>query len=93
VAKAGINMLTKNLAVEMGPYGVNVNAIAPGFTYSTLTDFMPEEAIQQNVEKMPVGRFGHPIEIGALAVYLVSDASEMMTGMVCTIDGGYSLAI
>jgi gluconate 5-dehydrogenase len=93
VAKAGINMLTKNLAVEMGPYGVNVNAIAPGFTYSTLTDFMPEDAIKMNTDKMPVGRFGHPIEIGALAVYLASDASEMMTGMVCTIDGGYSLAV
>jgi NAD(P)-dependent dehydrogenase (short-subunit alcohol dehydrogenase family) len=93
VAKAGLNMLTKNLAVELGQYGVNVNAIAPGYTYSTLTTNLDEDGIKMHTEKMPVGRFGHPIEIGALAVYLVSDASEMMTGMVCTIDGGYSLAI
>jgi gluconate 5-dehydrogenase len=93
VAKAGLNMLTKNLAVELGEYGITVNAIAPGYTYSTLTTNLDEEGIKIHTEKMPVGRFGHPIEIGALAVYLVSDASEMMTGMVCTIDGGYSLAI
>jgi NAD(P)-dependent dehydrogenase (short-subunit alcohol dehydrogenase family) len=93
VAKAGINMLTKNLAVEMGQYGVTVNAIAPGYTWSTLMDFMPEEDRKANIEKMPAGRFGSAIEIGALAVYLASEAGEMMTGMVCTIDGGYSLAV
>jgi NAD(P)-dependent dehydrogenase (short-subunit alcohol dehydrogenase family) len=93
VAKAGLNMLTKNLAVELGQYGINVNAIAPGYTYSSLTNNLRDEDIKVHTDKMPVGRFGHPIEIGALTVYLVSDASEMMTGMVCTIDGGYSLAI
>jgi NAD(P)-dependent dehydrogenase (short-subunit alcohol dehydrogenase family) len=93
VAKAGINMLTKNLAVELGQYGINVNAIAPGYTMSTLMDYMPEEARRENLAKMPIGRFGEAIEIGALAVYLASGASEMMTGMICTIDGGYSLAI
>jgi NAD(P)-dependent dehydrogenase (short-subunit alcohol dehydrogenase family) len=93
VAKAGINALTRNLAVELGQYGVNVNAIAPGFTMSPLLAQMPEEDAKINIAKMPVGRFGETIEIGALAVYLASEASEMMTGMICTIDGGYSLAI
>ncbi|MDR3209985.1 MAG: SDR family oxidoreductase [Oscillospiraceae bacterium] len=93
VAKAGINMLTKNLAVEMGPFGVTVNAIAPGFTWTAFMNLMSEPERKENTAKMPVGRFGTALEIGALATYLASEASEMVTGMICTIDGGYSLAV
>jgi NAD(P)-dependent dehydrogenase (short-subunit alcohol dehydrogenase family) len=93
VAKAGLNQLTRNLAVELGADGIRVNAIAPGYTYSTLTNQIPEEARAPLMEKMPSGRFGQAIEVGALAVYLASDASDMMTGNVLTLDGGYSLAV
>ena len=92
-AKAALNHLTRDLAVEWGPYGINVNAIAPGYTFSTLTDRMPKEMYESLVEKIPMGRFGQAIEIGALAVYLASEASNMVTGVIVTADGGYSLAV
>ena len=92
-AKAALNHLTRDLAVEWGQYGINVNAIAPGYTYSTLTERMPEGAYEQLVQKIPMGRFGQAIEIGALAVYLASEASNIVTGVIVTADGGYSLAV
>lgn len=92
VAKAGLNRLTKCLAWEWAPYHINVNAIAPGFTHSNFTKGNPPELEKFMCEKVPVGRFGEPIEIGALAVYLASESSDMVTGSVVTIDGGYNLA-
>ncbi len=92
VAKAGLNRLTKCLAHEWGPYHINVNAIAPGYTHSNLSSGAPKELEAQLCAKIPYGRFGEPMEIGALAVYLASEASDIMTGAVLTIDGGYSLA-
>ena len=92
VAKAGLNRLTKCLAYEWGPYHINVNAIAPGYTHSNLSSGAPKEVEIMLTEKIPLGRYGEPVEIGALAVYLASEASDIMTGAVLTIDGGYSLA-
>ena len=92
VAKAGLNRLTKCLAWEWGPYHINVNAIAPGYTHSNLSAEAPKEVEEELTQKIPYGRYGEPIEIGALAVYLASEASDIMTGAVLTIDGGYSLA-
>jgi NAD(P)-dependent dehydrogenase (short-subunit alcohol dehydrogenase family) len=93
VAKAGLNRFTKCLAHELAGHGIRVNAIAPGYTYSTLTEGLREGEFEMLLEKIPIGRFGEPAEIGALAVYLASEASDLMTGAVLTIDGGYSLAI
>lgn len=92
VAKAGLNRLTKCLAHEWGPYHINVNAIAPGYTHSNLSSGAPKEVEEMLTRSIPYGRYGEPIEIGALAVYLASEASDIMTGAVLTIDGGYSLA-
>ena len=92
VAKAGLNRLTKCLAWEWGPYHINVNAIAPGYTHSNLSAAAPKEVEEELTQKIPYGRCGEPVEIGALAVYLASEASDIMTGAVLTIDGGYSLA-
>ena len=92
-AKAALNHLTRDLAVEWGQYGINVNAIAPGYTYSDLMKNMPEDAARELLEKIPMGRFGQAIEIGALAVYLASEASNIVTGVIVTADGGYSLAV
>ena len=92
-AKAALNHLTRDLAVEWGPYGINVNAIAPGYTYSSLVDNIPKDAYEELIGKIPMGRFGQAIEIGALAVYLASEASNIVTGAIVTADGGYSLAV
>lgn len=92
-AKAALNHLTRDLAVEWGKYGINVNAIAPGYTYTDLAVGMPQPMVDALVEKMPSGRFGEIAEIGALAVYLASEASNIVTGVIVTADGGYSLAV
>ena len=92
-AKAALNRLTKCLAHEWAKYDIRVNAIAPGYTFSDMSNRMPEESKKLLCEKIPIGRFGEAIEIGALAAYLASDASDVMTGMVLTADGGYSLAM
>ena len=91
-AKAAVNRLTKSLAFEWGSYGINVNAIAPGFTWSNFSNELPEEAYHKLCGKTPTGRFGEAIEVGALAVYLASAASDQVTGLIATIDGGYGLA-
>lgn len=92
-AKAALNHLTRDLAVEWGQYGINVNAIAPGYTNTDMATKMPTEVKGEMVEKMPSGRFGETTEIGALAVYLASEASNIVTGVIVTADGGYSLAV
>lgn len=92
-AKAGLNHFTKAIALEFAPYGIRVNAIAPGYTYSNLLANMAPEVQEIMQKTIPVGRFGRPLEIGALATFLASPASDDITGAVITIDGGHSLAI
>ena len=92
-AKAALNHLTRDLAVEWGKYGINVNAIAPGYTFTDMAEKMPQEVQSELIEKIPMGRFGQTTEIGALAVYLASEASNIVTGVIVTADGGYSLAV
>lgn len=92
-AKAALNHLTKCLGNDWAKYGIRVNAIAPGYTFSDMSIHMPDDMKQALIDKIPIGRFGEAIEIGALAVYLASDASDVMTGVVLTADGGYSLGM
>ncbi len=93
-AKAALVAFTKTLAVDWAPFNVQVNAIAPG---GFLTDpnrrwFAEMPELKTTFESMiPMGRLGEPDEIGALALYLASDASSYMTGAAVVIDGGYTL--
>lgn len=89
--KAALAMFTKAVAADWAPYGVTVNAIAPG---TFLTDanrrwFQQRPELRQEIEStIPMGRLGEPHEIGALALYLASDAASYMTGSLLVIDGG-----
>ena len=90
-SKAAFNHFTRCLAAEVAPFGIRVNAIAPGFTFSNFTKGMPEDMYKVMCKDIPIGRFAEAVEIGALAAYLASDASDAVTGSVFTIDGGFSL--
>lgn len=92
-SKAALNHFTRCLAVELGKYNIRVNAIAPGYTNSDLSHFIPNEAYEMIIEQMPLRRFGEPIEIGAAAVYLASPAAAQITGHIHLVDGGYTLAV
>jgi 3-oxoacyl-[acyl-carrier protein] reductase len=87
-AKAGLDIFTKYLAVVLGDYGVRVNCIAPGPTHSDLDKDLPKSAIKMFENDLPAHRFGEPIEIGALCVFLASPAGCQITGCVYPHDGG-----
>lgn len=91
-SKAAANHFTKCMAVELGKYNIRCNAIAPGFTNTELSKHIPANMFEYINNQMPLGRFGEPIEIGALAVYLASPAAAQITGTVQVIDGGYILS-
>jgi NAD(P)-dependent dehydrogenase (short-subunit alcohol dehydrogenase family) len=94
-SKAGVNQLTKSLALEWTPYNIRVNAIAPGYIS---TDMIPPDEGESKgwagywKELTPMKRMGEGLEVGALAVYLASDASAFTTGSILLMDGGYTLA-
>ncbi len=95
-AKQGINQLTRVLALELGPHHINVNAIGPGSNVTAirwlcrphLTREQVNEVLDQIPETIPLGRHGEVREMGLLAVYLASPASDYMTGQVIYLDGG-----
>lgn len=87
-SKAATNHLVHHLAIVMGDYGIRVNAIAPGLTHSGLDADLPDKVNDFVANDMPAHRFGEPIEIGALCVFLSSPAGAQMTGDVIRHDGG-----
>jgi NAD(P)-dependent dehydrogenase (short-subunit alcohol dehydrogenase family) len=87
-SKAGLDIFTKYLAIVLGDYGIRVNAIAPGPTHSDLDKDLPPASIEMIQNTLPAHRFGEPIEIGALCVFLSSRAGNQITGCVYAHDGG-----
>jgi peroxisomal 2,4-dienoyl-CoA reductase len=92
-AKAGIDALTRNLAVEWGRYGIRVNAIAPGPIEDTegMKRLVPVPVKERLLKKIPVGRFGRIADIEKAAVFLCSDAASFISGVVLGVDGGHWL--
>lgn len=88
VSKAGIDIFTKYLAICLGDNGIRVNSIRPGPIHSALDKDLPPETLKEITEDLPCHRFGEPLEIGALCVYLSSPAGVQITGVHYNLDGG-----
>jgi peroxisomal 2,4-dienoyl-CoA reductase len=93
-AKAGVDALTRNLAVEWGRYGIRVNAIAPGPIEDTegMKRLVPEPIKEKLRQRVPLGRFGLIKDIESAAMFLCSDAANFINGAVLVVDGGHWLA-
>jgi len=92
-SKAALASLTKQLAIEWAKHNINVNSIAPGFYRTTLTEFSyrDEQTKDAMLRSVPLRRFGEPRDIGLVAVFLASKASDYITGCIIPVDGGLHL--
>ncbi len=91
VAKAGVINMTQTLAMELAPYGVRVNSIAPGTVATPLVEDLfraHPEIKEKRLKSIPMGRLGRPEDIAAAAVYLASDAADYVTGEILAVKGG-----
>ena len=92
ISKAGVRMLTASAAAELAPYGVNVNAIAPGLIKTPLTEkhFPSQAALEARVQaKTPMGRAGMPDDLVGAVIFLCSDEAAYVTGHTLVVDGGW----
>ena len=93
-AKGGIFSLTKAMAVELASRNINVNAVAPGYVRTFMTDaaFKDKDRYEWMLSRIPLGKFGTPEDIGNTALFLASQASDYITGEVIFVDGGWMAA-
>lgn len=89
-SKAGIIGLTKSVARELAGRGITVNAIAPGFIETEMTEVLSDMVKEAAVKQIPMGHFGKPEDVAELAVFLASDRAKYITGQVISVDGGAS---
>lgn len=89
--KAGITLLTEQMAIEWAQYGIRANAVAPGTIETPLVTYLKDPAIRESRrEAVPLGRIGQPADISNGVLYLLSDAASWVTATTLTIDGGFS---
>ena len=87
-SKAGIIGLTKTTARELGSRGINVNAVAPGFIQTAMTDELSESIRENIASRIPLNRLGTPEDVAKLVLFLCADDSDYITGQVVNVDGG-----
>jgi 3-oxoacyl-[acyl-carrier protein] reductase len=86
--KAGIDGMTRALAREVGPRGITVNSVAPGYLETEMTHGLDDEQRRQIIRRTPLGRLGAPEHVTGLVRFLLSDAAQFITGQVIAVDGG-----
>ncbi|HKP03368.1 MAG TPA: 3-oxoacyl-[acyl-carrier-protein] reductase [Chthoniobacterales bacterium] len=87
-SKAGLIGLTKSLARELASRGITVNAVAPGLIETDMTGVLSDEVRQGILQKVPLGKLGHPDDIASAVAFLASPEAKYITGQVLTVDGG-----
>jgi len=90
-SKAALRSITETLAVELGPRGIRVNAVAPGLIETRLTQGVRTDAIEWVRERVPLGRVGDPADVAAVVAFLASGAARYVTGATVVVDGGLTL--
>ena len=90
-AKAGIIGFTKSIAKEVGSRGITVNAVAPGFIQTDMTEALGETVTEAVSEQVALGRLGMPEEVASAVGYLASDGATYITGQTIVVDGGLAL--
>jgi 3-oxoacyl-[acyl-carrier protein] reductase len=87
-SKAGLIALTKTVAKEVGSRNIQVNAVAPGFIQTAMTDKLGEDQRAAILKQVPAGRLGQPEDVAGVVAFLCSPAADYITGQVLTVDGG-----
>jgi 3-oxoacyl-[acyl-carrier protein] reductase len=88
-AKGALVAFTKSLAAEVGPFGVTVNAVAPGFIETGMISFLSPEAREDFIRRIPVQRFGDPADVAPLVSFLCTEGAAYLTGQTIRVDGGF----
>jgi 3-oxoacyl-[acyl-carrier protein] reductase len=90
-AKAGIIGMTKTWAKELGPRGIRVNAVAPGFVHTRMTAAVPDKVLEQMAKRTPLGRLAMPMEVAKVYRFLASEDASYVNGAIIAVDGGLTI--